>query len=962
MKEGLFQLVKSRLFVLIIVFVILFAVLIGRVFHLQIVNGQDALDKYKLKIRKTMEVQGTRGNIYDRNGKVLASNKLAYSVTIEDNGSYETLKEKNKILNKTINQIIDVVESHGDSVINDFGIVIDANDNYVFTAPEGPQRLRFIADIYGYKTIDELKEKERNSTADDIMKYLCQDERFGYGIDQKKIKKNHVLKLVNIRYAMGLNSFKKYIPTTVASNVSNETVATIMESLDQLQGVSIGEDSLRVYDKSTYFASIIGYTGKISQEELDTYKNDGKKYSPIDVIGKSGIEQTMDESLQGTKEEEIVYVDSVGKVLEKEKGKEAKAGNDLYLTIDKDLQEATYHLIEEKLAAILLSNMQNIMNYTPDPESETGKIIIPVDDVYNSFFSNEILNLERLSNPKAGPTEQGVAAQFNAKQENVLGSLLGNLQDSNSPAYKDMPKEIQAYMVYICNDVLENATGILLKDKIDTNDKTYLAWTKEESISLYTYLNYAISKNWVDTSKLKEYVANEGKYSSSNEVYQSILSYITEYLKTDNGFHKLIYKYMIKGGEISGTQICMMLYEQNVLAPDEGQYNGLASGEIDPYGFIRNKIQSLELTPGQLALEPCTGSAVVTDVKTGEVLACVSYPGYDNNRLANTMDAKYYNKLVNDKSRPFYNNATQEKTAPGSTYKMISSVAGLTEKVITDDTIISCSGVFDEIVPSPKCWIYPGAHGGLNVVGAIEHSCNDFFYDVGFMLGQTTGSVTEPDGTIKTVPTLSNDLGLEKLRKYATLFGLNEKSGLEIPEAEPQISDKDTVRSAIGQGTNNYTNSQLARYVTAVANKGTVFQLSLLDKVQSVDGKVVKDFKSKETRKITEIAPSTWNAVQTGMELMISSSTTFNGLGMSMAGKTGTAQQSTTHPDHGLFLGYAPAETPEISVSVRIANGYSSSYPAEIGRDIVKYKYGLATPEQLITGSASNLGEAAVGD
>lgn len=959
-KEWLFQLIKSRLFVVIIAFGILYAILIFRVFNLQIVNGQDYLDNYKLKIRKTKEVQGTRGNIYDRNGNLLAYNKLAYSVTIEDNGEYNTRQEKNTIVNDTINQIIDIVEKNGDSVINDFGIVIDANDNYTFVSKEGTQRLRFLADIYGFATIDKLSEKQRNSTADDVMNYLCEDKTFGYGIDQKKFEKSHVLKLVNIRYAMSLNSYQKYIATTVASDVSEQTVAIIMENLNNLQGVDIAEDSLRQYTDSTYFASVIGYTGKISQEELDTFKDKDKKYSLTDIVGKTGIEQTMDETLQGKKGSVVVYVDSVGKVIETEQSTDAKAGNDLFLTIDKNLQESTYHILEEKLAGILVSKMSNTMNYDPSTASDASKIIIPIDDVYNAFFNNEILNVEHFTNENAGATEQAVLGQFQAKQDSAINNVIAQLQDSNSAAYHDLPKEEQAYMNYIASTVLTNATGILMKDEIDSNDKTYLAWSQDESINLYTYLNYAISKNWIDTTKLQTNARSEGKYTDSNEIYQSIINYLSEYLKTDSGFHKLIYRYMIKEGEISGNQICMMLYEQGVLPYDEAQYSGLASGGISPFEFVRRKIQSLEITPAQLALEPCTASAVVTDVNTGDVLACVSYPGYDNNRLANTMDSAYYNKLVRDLSRPFYNNATQEKTAPGSTYKMVSSVAGLTEGVIQGNSIISCSGIFDKIVPNPKCWIYPNAHGGLNVVSALEESCNDFYYEVGYRLSLTQGTVTNDSGTTEEI--YSSDVGLAKLKTYAQMFGLGEKSGLEIPETTPQISDNDSVRSAIGQGTNNYTTSQLVRYVTAVANKGTVYNLTLLDSIKDVDGNVIKNYEPTVLDQMDQVSGNTWNLVHQGMINMINSSSTFNSLDMGMAGKTGTAQQSETHPDHALFVGFAPADSPEIALSVRITNGYSSSYTAEIGRDIVKYKYGLADPSELITGGAATLGTAHTGD
>ncbi len=99
--------------------------------------------------------------------------------------------------------------------------------------------------------------------------------------------------------------------------------------------------------------------------------------------------------------------------------------------------------------------------------------------------------------------------------------------------------------------------------------------------------------------------------------------------------------------------------------------------------FLMDKINNIEITPAQLALDPCTGSCVITDVKTGQLKALVSYPGYDNNKLANTVDADYYQSLREDKSNPLWNYATQEQTAPGSTFKMVSSTAGLAEGVIT---------------------------------------------------------------------------------------------------------------------------------------------------------------------------------------------------------------------------------------------------------------------------------------
>lgn len=502
-----------------------------------------------------------------------------------------------------------------------------------------------------------------------------------------------------------------------------------------------------------------------------------------------------------------------------------------------------------------------------------------------------------------------------------------------------------------------------MSDKIEAEDETQIAWATQETISLNRYLNYAISKNWIDTSKL-----GDSAYSSSEEIYSGVLAYLEEYLKEDSNFDKLLYKYLIKSGSVTGAQICAIVYEQGVLPMDENAYNGLLNGTTDAYGWLYDKIKTLQITPGQLALEPCSGGIVVTDPNSGDVLACVSYPGYDNNRLANNMDSTYYNQLVTASSRPFYNNATQEKTAPGSTYKPLSAIAGLTEGVISTDSHLPCHGIYEKIEPNPKCWIYPNAHGSLDVSGAIENSCNSFFYEVGYRLSLKDNGINsisqDNNQGDATNAYYSSELGLQKLSKYAQMFGLGTTSGMEIPEADPQISDDSSVPSAIGQGTNNYTTSQLARYVTTIANKGTLFDLTLLNKTTDVKGNVIEESQPKIDNTLSDISASTWDAVHEGMRnvVLVSHSSTFSDInrsGFQLSGKTGTAQQSKTHPDHALFIGFAPSDSPEVAFATRIANGYSSTYAAEVARDVMKYYYQLTPENELITGTASSIGSNA---
>ena len=944
-KEAIDYILRSRLIVLIVVFCLTSSVLVGRLFYLQIVKGEDYLENYELQIRRSKEIAATRGNIFDRNGELIAYNELAYSVTIEDRVPTDTgAKEKNEILNTVLDKVLTIVEKNGDSVIDSFGIILDSAGEYQFAETNETLRLRFVADVYGQAYVDDLTQEQREQSAGEIMHHLCSKR---YGLDDENHDPAYILKMVNMRYAMGLNSYQQYLSTTLALDVSTETAAAIMENQDSLTGVDITEDSLRRYPDGEYFASIIGYTGKISQEEYDALDDDEKKrYSLSDIVGKSGIEQTFDSVLKGEKGKQTFYVDNLGKVTDIVSTADPKAGNDVYLTIDKNIQITAYKLLEEKLAGIVLSKLTNVLDYDPSVAADTKDIIIPVGDAYNAFIANGIIDMDRFGNENSGTAEKAVYTTFTSKKESVLSELLSQLNNPEAPAYRDLSDEMQAYMDYVCDTVLKESTGLLLSDEIDPQDETQIAWAKDETISLYTYLNYAISRNWVDTTKL-----GNSNYSSSEEVYQGMVAYLEEYLREASQFDKLLYKYLIKSGGITGAQICAIAYEQGVLPMDENAYNGLLSGTVSAYGWLYNKIETLEITPGQLALEPCSGGIVVTDPNSGDVLACVSYPGYDNNRLANTMDSAYYNKLNTGLARIFYNRATQELTAPGSTYKMISAAAGLEEGVIDTGTPIYCNGVFDTVTPSPTCWIYPnGGHGSLNVVQAIQHSCNIFFYQVGYDLSM------DAEGNY------DSDIGTDKLAKYAGMFGLNETSGLEIPEAQPNISNEYSIQSAIGQGNNNYTVSQLNRYVTAVANNGTVYDLTLIDKTTDSNGKLIKDYEAAVNHTIDGLSQTTWNVLHTGMEQVVASTASFNGIDFTMAGKTGTAQHNELHADHVLFVGYAPADTPQLSIAVRITYGYNSGYAAEVGRDIAKVYFDPAAAQEVITGGAADLGTGIAGD
>lgn len=942
MKENFINMITSRLFVLILVLLGVGSYLIYTIFNLQIIHGEEYANNFQLKITKERTIPATRGNILDRNGKLLAYNELAYSVTIED--VFESGKDKNAELNDTILKLIKLIEKNGDHIVSDFHIVLNRNDQYEFDV-EGTQLLRFLADIYGHVSIDDLKQREKTSSAEEVINYLCgvsPTNRYGIGDytndkDKKSFTpgfgftKEEVLKLVTIRYAMSANNYQKYIATTVANNVSEKTVAVVMENADQLEGVSIAEGTIRKYNDSIFFSQLLGYTGKVAQEELKDLQEKNALYDLNDTVGKSGIEASMEMQLQGVKGSETVYVNNLGKVIETSDKVDPQAGNDVYLTVDADLQKACYHIIESKLASILLAKIQNIKEYHRNENSSSADIIIPIYDVYFACINNNLINTEHFSSQFAGDTEKAVLNAFISKKEYVLDRIHEELTAKQTP-YERLATEYQVYESFITS-MLYNA-NVIDSSLIDKEDPTYIAWTKDETISLYEYINYTISQNWVDVTQLQM----SSQYSDSKEIYNCIVDYILDKLSNDKSFDKKIYRYMINNDEITGKQICNLLLEQDIVEPDESEIRAFHAGSETSYEFMIKRIEHLDITPAQLALDPYSGSIVITDINTGDVLALVSYPSYDNNRMANGVDAAYYARLRDDLAYPLLNYATQQKTAPGSTFKIVSATTGLMEGTITTNDTITCTGVFEKISPAAKCWIAPGAHGSLNVTGGIEHSCNWFFYEVGYMLGQTGESY-------------NSDLGLKKLAKYADLYGLSETSGVEIEEYTPDVSDTDAVRSAIGHGTNNYTTVGLARYVTTIANSGTCYNLTLIDKIDN-QGRISDN--TAEVRNRIDMNSNFWNAIHTGMRRVVENKAYYKDINVNVAGKTGTAQENKNRPNHALFISYAPYENPEISVTVRVANGYTSDYAAQIAKDVYAYYYGeKEDKDEIITSGAS---------
>ncbi|MBR3600500.1 MAG: hypothetical protein IKL53_11570, partial [Lachnospiraceae bacterium] len=486
-KETVLEYMKHRLFPITCLILVMFGALINQLFTLQIVEGQEHVENFTYKSKKTLTIDSVRGEIYDRNGKLLAYNELAYSVVFSNDTAITAVAEakgvgENELKNEVLFQAITILESNNDELAIDFNIGLDESGEYEFLVKETQLR-SFLKDVYAVTSFDDLEDHEKNATAEDVVNYLC-DEVFDIS---PLFPKEERLKILACRYKLWMNRYQQYMPVTIAYDISEESNASLSEYSDELIGIDVEVQSLRKYNDAVYFAHIIGYVGGISDEELKTYNADlpkEKQYSNSEIVGKTGIEQYMESELRGTTGYEVMYVDNLGKPIEVVETKNAEAGNDVYLTIDADLQKYCYDTLEKEIASILLANLTAIYDI---PDGENAQI--PICDVYFGLFDNNILTLDMMKRAEASVLEKKTYENFLNMKEEVLGELNVILREKPVPS-SELEEEYEYYTEYICEFL--NVNNILMTSKIPLNDEEFMAY-QEGGTSLEHYLKYCIS-------------------------------------------------------------------------------------------------------------------------------------------------------------------------------------------------------------------------------------------------------------------------------------------------------------------------------------------------------------------------------------------------------------------------------------------------------------------------------------
>ena len=443
----------------------------------------------------------------------------------------------------------------------------------------------------------------------------------------------------------------------------------------------------------------------------------------------------------------------------------------------------------------------------------------------------------------------------------------------------------------------------------------------------------------IESSELE---GNEDIYNQNDIIGKSGIEYVFEkYLKGTDGVKQIdmnvdgtITDEYVSKEAVSGSDVILTIDSKLQAVTEQALADNI--NKIANHGF------SQENNPAD------AGAAVVLNVKTGEVIAMASYPDYDPSAFVNGIDTNTWNYYINGDTKPLENKAISAMYSPGSTYKMVTALAGLETGTITPKTKINDTGVFRKYNSSWKCWNRYG-HGYLNVSQAIEHSCNYFFYDLG------------------------DRLGIDNLAKYSYYLGLGHKTGIELKGeidgvlASNEIAKQEnrvwnpgeTISAAIGQSYNTFTPLQMAKYVAMIANRGKNLDVTIVKSIINPDGSEVSrdEYESYVNEKlglqqenVEEMSFKEENieAILEGMRGVTSESggtaySTFRNFNIEVGGKTGSAQTGVQGKTNAWFVGFAPFDDPEIAVVVFVRNGGHGSYTAEVARDIIAQYFGMNT-------------------
>ncbi len=926
------ELCKSRIFIMLCGVIVLFGVVVLRLFSLQIVHGEEYRESVTTSISKELTVPAPRGGIYDRYGRPLAINQVAYSVQVDGSVTLEFSDAERQALASALTEYL---RTQGAYTVDSLPISAQAPYRFTFEGTEEEQQKQ----EERWKKSIGLDKKQLDYSAEDCLNYLY--ERYSVPADDSDAQKRCYLaicmsgdrNIMAMNLAMKLTEFGETITDELPMDADapysfqfNENAAREenWKLSMQMKDDELQYDSLQTLDYlRDFFGLPEGLPNDLVRHTLGIrYSLYLKRYQQFQSV--TIATQISDKTLAYVEENQdifpCVFIDTVslrvypqGKYFSHILGYIRQMTENDY-ALYKDDVDAAGNPLYSQTDIVGQDGMEKL--YERELNGLDGKVSIEVDN---------------------------------------QGRRMSVIDSTEPTAGKDLFLTLDSRLQQVAYDSLESELRGAIIRKLTTTGKN--------SVSTTELFAAMINVNHISAAKLLR-AENGLQY----DIYQRMLAKNPEFQSDQEDAVAVVKEFLLEEletGRITPREFLLVMIEQGQLAATEEEIAGLQNGTLPPLRVILNKLNSGELSPADTGLDPCTGSVFVTQVGSGEVLASVTYPSYDNNELVNTFNNSYYNDLLQDGNTPLVNRPLKQKKASGSTFKMISALAGLETGVITPETLITDRGIFkDTGVPYARCWIYSntgGNHGSLNVTKALEVSCNYFFYELAYRMGNAT--------------TGNSNNSITTLNEYMAAFGLNNYTGVELDEYGPTMAspankeravktfnpdattsqtrwtDGDTIRTAIGQSINSYTPAQITKYVSTLANGGTLYKLHMVDHLQNADGSLYA--KTEEVvENVIELQEENLQAVYQGMANVNYGTRgtlrgVFDDLPVKVASKTGTAEEDKNRSSHTWFVCFAPYDDPQIAITVMIPFGEGSGTLAPaVAKAIIREYLGLdLTPE-----------------
>ena len=921
------DLCKNRIFVMLCGIIVLFAIIVVRLFSLQVIHGADYEESITASVSKKLPVPAPRGNIYDRYGRPLATNTAAYCVQVDGSVTLEFDREETQELAASLTEAL---WAKGETSTDSLPITKQAPYRFTFdgTAEEKVTRETRWKDSIG------LEKKQRDMTAEECLQWLYETYEAPAAFTEAQ-KRTYVSlcmsddrNLMALTLAMKLTDFGEEItdelplakeaPYSFQFNGNKNREKSWKESMG-MDGEEIYFDSLQTLDYlRDYFGLPEGLPGDLIRSTLGIrYSMYLQRYQQFQTVNVAT--DISDKTLAYVEENQdtfpCVIIDTIS-LREYPQGKYFSH----ILGYIRQMTENDYAL------------------YQNDVDADGNPIYSQTDIVGQD-------GMEKLFERELNGTDGQVLIEVDNQGRRM------SVIDSTEPIPgKDLFLTLDSELQKTAYDALENELRKAVLTKLTTTGKN--------SVSTLELFQSMINVNHISAQDML--YAEEG--TVQHTVYLRLKQVHPNFDPEQEDAAEVAKEFLqdaLEKGNVTVRELTLMMIEQEHL-PVTAQEKADIEAGASPLSLIIKKLSNGEMSPADTGLDPCTGSVFVTQVGTGEVLASVTYPSYDNNELVNTFNNSYYNDLLQDGNTPLVNRPLKQKKASGSTFKMITALAGLETETITPETLITDKGIFkDTGIPYARCWIYSntgGTHKDLTVSHALEVSCNYFFYELAYRMGNvTTGNSAN---------------SITTLNEYMAAFGLNNYTGLELDEYGPTMAspankeravktfnpdattsqtrwtDGDTIRTAIGQSINSYTPAQITKYISTLANGGTLYKLHMVDHVQNPDGTLHSKVEETVENVIT-FKEENLQAVYHGMWLVSNGERgtlrgIFDDLPIDVAAKTGTAEEDKNRNSHTWFVCFAPYDDPQIAITVMIPFGENSGTPApNVAKAIIKEYLGL---------------------